>query len=90
MSTEIFEGFNGVWRLCSILSNHHAPSRDIALNIANMDRFKYLASGGQWVEDNEQVKAGIQVRLFLESREELQANLGWVSDNKRKPGALLI
>ncbi|KAJ7195228.1 hypothetical protein GGX14DRAFT_307139, partial [Mycena pura] len=45
-STEVFEGFNAVFRLRSILSNHQAPSRDIAMKFASMDRLKHILSGG--------------------------------------------
>jgi hypothetical protein len=47
-STEIFECFNAIFRLCSILSNHQAPSRDIARKFASMDRLKHILSGGFW------------------------------------------
>lgn len=36
-STEIFECFNAVLRTCSVLSNHHAPSRDIAIAMSDME-----------------------------------------------------
>ena len=86
LSTEMFEGFNGVWRLCSILSNHHAPSRDIALNLADMDRFKKLASGVQWSEKSRMVKAGIKVRQFMSDHPEVQNYMGWVQSGAYEPG----
>ncbi|KAJ7756798.1 hypothetical protein DFH07DRAFT_773024 [Mycena maculata] len=45
-STEIFECFNAIFRLYSILSNHQAPSRDIASKFASMDCLKHILSGG--------------------------------------------
>ncbi|KIJ29485.1 hypothetical protein M422DRAFT_188436, partial [Sphaerobolus stellatus SS14] len=36
-STKIFECFNAVFRMCSVLSNHQAPSHDIALKFAELD-----------------------------------------------------
>ncbi|KAJ6623002.1 hypothetical protein B0H10DRAFT_1944299 [Mycena sp. CBHHK59/15] len=47
-STEVFECFNAIFRLCSILSNHQAPSHDIALKFTSMDRVKHMLSGGFW------------------------------------------
>ncbi|KAJ7213920.1 hypothetical protein GGX14DRAFT_534135 [Mycena pura] len=60
-STEVFEGFNAVFRLCSVLSNHQAPSRDIALKFASMDRVKHVISGGYWKQGNEWIRAGDKV-----------------------------
>ncbi|KAI0828596.1 hypothetical protein BC628DRAFT_1428616 [Trametes gibbosa] len=47
-STERYESFNHVFRLCSIHSNRQAPSRDIAKTFANQDRCRHIASGGFW------------------------------------------
>ncbi|KAJ7440424.1 hypothetical protein FB451DRAFT_1443354 [Mycena latifolia] len=44
-ATEIFECWNAVFRLCSALSNHQAPSLDIATTLADMERFKHQVSG---------------------------------------------
>ncbi|KAJ7745362.1 hypothetical protein B0H16DRAFT_1278384, partial [Mycena metata] len=45
-ATEIFECWNSVFRLCSVLSNHQAPSLDIATTLGDMERFKHQVSGG--------------------------------------------
>ncbi|KAJ7842081.1 hypothetical protein B0H13DRAFT_1506376, partial [Mycena leptocephala] len=45
-ATEGFEGWNGVFQQCSILSNHQAPRHDIGVTLANMERFKHQAIGG--------------------------------------------
>ncbi|TRM55830.1 hypothetical protein BD626DRAFT_622186, partial [Schizophyllum amplum] len=44
-STEVFECFNAIFRLCSVLSNHQAPSRDIARKFSSLDRIKHILSG---------------------------------------------
>ncbi|KIJ35214.1 hypothetical protein M422DRAFT_114156, partial [Sphaerobolus stellatus SS14] len=46
--TEVFESFNGVFRLCSMHSNHQAPSKDIAVKCARMDLTKHIICGGFW------------------------------------------
>lgn len=86
-ATEIYECFNAVWRLCSVLSNHLAPSRDIAAALGDMERFKHIVSGGWWKSsDGEWTQAGRNVRTFLQRNKELQRRLGWVDGNEHKPG----
>ena len=46
LSTERFESFNAVFRLSSVFSNRHHPSRDIAVEMANQERLKHIISGG--------------------------------------------
>ncbi|KAJ6576116.1 hypothetical protein DFH09DRAFT_1078464 [Mycena vulgaris] len=52
-ATEIFECWNSIFRLCSILPNHLSPSHDIAVTLADMERFKHMSSDrcrvGFWV-----------------------------------------
>ena len=61
-STEIFECYNAIFRLCSVLSNHQAPSHDIANKFASMDHLKHMLSGGYWKGDSEWVCVGLKVR----------------------------
>jgi hypothetical protein len=64
-STEIFECYNAIFRLCSVLSNHQAPSRDIANKFASMDSLKHMLSGGYWKSAGAWVCAGPKVRNVL-------------------------
>ena len=66
LSTEGFESFNGVFRMCSILSNHQAPSRDIANKFAELNRVKHIISGGFWKDDGQWVQAGGQLLTFMD------------------------
>ncbi|KZS90993.1 hypothetical protein SISNIDRAFT_468227 [Sistotremastrum niveocremeum HHB9708] len=47
-STERYEAFNHIFRLCSTHSNRQAPSRDIALTFAGFERCRYIVTGGYW------------------------------------------
>ncbi|KAK7449318.1 hypothetical protein VKT23_013461 [Stygiomarasmius scandens] len=85
-STEIFECFNAVFRMCSILSNHQAPSRDIAKQFASMDRLKHILSGGYWLCNNEWIQASRRVRNVLKTDVTIQRHLGWVPPQKIEYG----
>lgn len=87
-ATEIFECFNAIFRQCSILSNHLAPSHDIAVALGGMERFKHMVSGGYWRDEDsgQYVRAGARIPAFLTSNSELQRRLGWVDRNSIKPG----
>ena len=77
-STEVFECWNAVFRLCSVLSNHQAPSHDIAVTLADMERFKHQVSGGWWKDVNgNYIQAGENVRDFMKRNKQLQRRLGW-------------
>jgi hypothetical protein len=80
-STEIFECYNAIFRLCSVLSNHQAPSRDIANKFASMDRLKHILSGGYWEWEGKWVCAGPKVRQVLHDDPFIQQHLGWVPPN---------
>ncbi|KAJ6533199.1 hypothetical protein B0H19DRAFT_1214025 [Mycena capillaripes] len=73
-ATEIYESHNTVFRLCSILSNRLAPSRDIALKFASMDRVKHFLSGGYWWDP------------ILLTDPVFQRHLGWAAPPKVLPG----
>lgn len=77
-STELFECYNAVFQMCSILSNHQAPSRDICDKIKGMERFRHIVSGGYWHDNGKAVCASVQVRHFFQSSLKLQSHLGWV------------
>ena len=80
LSTEVFECFNAIFRFCSIFSNHLAPSRDIALQLASQEALKHRLTGGWWpTENGEWGRPGPSVREFMHSHPTLQALVGWVS-----------
>jgi hypothetical protein len=87
-ATEIYEAFNGVFRLCSIFSNRQAPSRDISLKFASMGRVKHFLSGGFWWEPASKrwIQAGAGVQQILMNDPIFQRHLGWVSPTKTNPG----
>lgn len=92
-STEGFESFNGVFRYCSVYSNHHAPSRDIALQLANQESMKHRLTGGYWSAQRkngtEWERAGEGVREAISMHPIIQRLVGWVPDDQKVPGKLL-
>lgn len=90
LSTETFESFNGVFRECSVMSNRHAPSRDIALNMADMARFKHIASGGTWrAKKGDWVGPGRRVTQLFRTEGHLHRLLGWADPKHDGKGILL-
>ncbi|KAH6868945.1 hypothetical protein BKA70DRAFT_1491597 [Coprinopsis sp. MPI-PUGE-AT-0042] len=86
-STEVFECWNAIFRLCSILSNHLAPSKDIAAAMAEMETFKHVVSGGWWkVPGGQYVQAGRAVHALFKNAE-VQRRIGWSAPSDLKPGA---
>ena len=87
LASEIFECFNAVFRACSVLSNHQAPSRDISNQLGKQEGFKHRASGGWWKsEDGEWVQAGPGVTQFVLNHKTFLGNLGWSSQDVPVPG----
>jgi hypothetical protein len=83
-STEVFECWNAVFRLCSVLSNHSAPSLDISLTLPDMERFKHLVSGGWWQSKSKGcfVQAGESVRHILDKNKDVRRRLGLADEDK--------
>ncbi|KAG5635897.1 hypothetical protein H0H81_009738, partial [Sphagnurus paluster] len=80
VATEVFECFNVIFRYCSILSNHLAPSQDIAHQLAEQETVKHLLSGSWWaVKGGQWARAGPSVHNFLANDKVLQALIGWGS-----------
>lgn len=87
-STEIFECFNAVFRTCSVLSNHQAPSRDIALTFIGLERFKHQLSGGWWkTADGTWLKAGEGILKYFDDAR-IRARIGWTVNSKEKHGTV--
>ncbi|KAJ7195789.1 hypothetical protein GGX14DRAFT_575340 [Mycena pura] len=91
MATEIYESFNAVFRYCSILSNHLAPSRDIALQLGDQEGIKSRLTGGRWCcADGVWRRAGPGVRSFMDSHPILQKLLGWSNTKPLKHGSVKL
>ncbi|TFK19378.1 hypothetical protein FA15DRAFT_697547 [Coprinopsis marcescibilis] len=72
-STEVFECWNTIFCLCSIYSNHLAPSKDISNTLADMECFKHIVSSGWWKgSDREYIQAGQAAQKLFTSNNELQ------------------
>ncbi|KAF7367987.1 hypothetical protein MSAN_00864400 [Mycena sanguinolenta] len=92
VATEIFESFNGVFRYCSILSNHLAPSRDIARQLGDQEGLKHRITGGWWSSDEggKWVRAGSGVRRFMSEHPVLQKLVGWTEKKLVKHGEVRL
>jgi hypothetical protein len=88
VATEVFESFNGVFRYCSILSNHLAPSRDIAQQLGDQEGLKHRITGGWWPSgvDGKWERAGSGVRRFMAEHPVLQKLVGWTEQKIVKHG----
>ncbi|KAI0682322.1 hypothetical protein BC835DRAFT_1424616 [Cytidiella melzeri] len=86
--TEGFECYNAVFRFCSILSNHLAPSRDIAIQLADQEALKHRLTGGSWAtSQNEWISAGYGVQDMLVKHPLLQRLVGWSPTTVKSVGA---
>ncbi|KAJ7924239.1 hypothetical protein B0H13DRAFT_2230060 [Mycena leptocephala] len=93
--TEAFESFNAVFRSCSILSNHRAPSRDIAIQLASQEGVKHRVTGGMWPlkgKDDEIIwaRCGPAARQLMQDEPILQRLLGWKKAELLAPGSLTL
>ncbi|KAJ7637552.1 hypothetical protein DFH06DRAFT_1302543 [Mycena polygramma] len=89
--TETFECFNAIFRWCSILSNHQAPSRDIARQLARQEGLKHRLTGGWWPSSTGTwERAAPAVRDFLSERPILQTLLGWTDPKALVQGAVRL
>ncbi|KAJ7202681.1 hypothetical protein B0H12DRAFT_1243992 [Mycena haematopus] len=92
VQTESFECFNAIFRFCSILSNHLAPSRDIAHQLAHQEGLKHRLTGGWWFcpDTGQWECAGWAVRDFLSQHPILQSLLGWTSPTELEQGSVKL
>jgi hypothetical protein len=87
-ATENFECFNAIFRYCSIFSNHHAPSRDIAIQLAKQEGLKRYLTGGCWENTAKQLThAGPAVLDLFKKHPILQDKLGWHEEVLPRPGS---
>ena len=90
-ATKAFECFNAVFRFCSVLLNHQAPSCDIMIQLADQEGFKQHVTGSWWPDDSGGWKcSGLGVRSSLEHYMMLKSNLGWANNTIAPPGLLLL
>ncbi|KAF8522366.1 hypothetical protein JB92DRAFT_3081973 [Gautieria morchelliformis] len=90
-ATEVFECFNHIFCMCSVLSNHHAPGRDIARKCPSLEQMKHIMSGGFWPSNtNKWTQVSRHVRSVLHSHPIVQTHLGWVSPSKTFPGHIKL
>ncbi|KAF7324149.1 hypothetical protein MKEN_00637600 [Mycena kentingensis (nom. inval.)] len=102
-STETQEGYNAVFRMCSINGNNQAPSRDIATKFASMNNIKHALCGGFWESEDsrkeseldpslprEWLQPGSVVKSILLEDPVFQRHLGWVSSVPPAAGVIRL
>lgn len=86
-STEVQEKFNSCFRNLSMMSNGHAPSRDIAVGFATCRSIAHLLLGGYYQNDDGLwVQAGPGVLSLAKDNLLVKGHLGWVQHPYIKPG----
>ena len=88
-ATESFESYNAIFRFCSILSNHMAPSCDIAHQLSKQETVKFILSGGWSIhtETGKWEQPGVGVRSYVENQPALQKLCGWTeTETMTHPG----
>lgn len=83
VATENFESYNAIFRFCSILSNHLAPSRDIAYQLSKQETFKHILSGGWWWSAKTAAweQAGAEIQRFIGHQPVIRKLLGWTESD---------
>ncbi|KAF8801376.1 hypothetical protein BYT27DRAFT_7198307 [Phlegmacium glaucopus] len=92
VATEIFESFNAIFRYCSVLSNHMAPSRDIAYQLSEQETVKFILSGGWWLSESGQwQQPGPSVRNYVANQPVLRKLCGWTeNESSTCPGSVKL
>ncbi|KAF9445760.1 hypothetical protein P691DRAFT_795296 [Macrolepiota fuliginosa MF-IS2] len=77
--TKNYESFNSVFHASSILSNHCAPSRDIACQLAQQETVKHVLSGGHLYSQTtgKWKDSGSAAHNFMKTHPSLCSLLGW-------------
>ncbi|KAF8170969.1 hypothetical protein K438DRAFT_1982253 [Mycena galopus ATCC 62051] len=90
-STERYEAYNAVFRLCSIYSNRMTPSRDIAWSFAGIDRVKHIVTGGWWKDSRDQtwMCASPRVLRHILEHPEMAAMVGLPTKAEYEPGTII-
>lgn len=91
-ATEIFECFKAIFRMCSVLSNHLAPSRDIAESLSGMGRMRHYLLGGFWWDPRakEWRQASTNIQKVIHDHVMVQRHIGWAPPRALKPGSNFI
>lgn len=85
-----FRWRSSIFQMCSILSNHQAPSHNIAVKFTDLEHVKQMLSGEYWHQAEGWVQAGRDVRTLLHQTPILQKHLGWTSAPTWHPGAIKL